>query len=177
MSMYQRIMIVVDEGVVAPVATAHGLALAKEHRAKVVFFFALPDPVMPITDMPPLVALAPDEFQREVRRAGDRVLSEAEQQAQAAAVPCSIASGVGTDAAECIAKAATEHQCQLVVIGSHGRNALQRLVFGSVVTRLITLSPVPVLVCKKASGSEDNPQRAKPTQTQDDIGSRTGTPI
>lgn len=54
----------------------------------------------------------------------------------------------GSDAAECIADAATKRKCDLVVIGSHGRTALQRLLYGSVVTRVITMCTKPVLVCK-----------------------------
>lgn len=35
----------------------------------------------------------------------------------------------------------------LVAIGSHGRNALQTLLLGSVAQKVVALSPVPVLVC------------------------------
>lgn len=42
----------------------------------------------------------------------------------------------------------------LVVMGTHGRRGLPRLVLGSVAERVVRMSPVPVLTVKGASGSE-----------------------
>lgn len=147
--MYERILIVVDEGAIARAAIEEGVALAKAQASQVLFFHVLPNYVVPMADMPPVVSLGPDEYRREVERTGQRTLTEAAAHAQAMGVPSTGAMDAGIDAAEVIARAASERQCQLIVVGSHGRTALQRLIFGSLVTRLITLAPVPVLVCKR----------------------------
>ena len=157
--MYKRIMIVVDDGAIARPAIDEGLALAKVHRAEVLFFHVLPNYVVPMSDMPPMVTLGPEQHRREVERTANRLLATASEQAKALGVRCSTGVGSGVDAAECVARAASDRECHLVVIGSHGRTAIQRLIFGSVVTRLITLAPVPVLVCKPSAKQALQPSK------------------
>jgi nucleotide-binding universal stress UspA family protein len=53
------------------------------------------------------------------------------------------------DAAEEIARYATEKKIDLIVTGSHGLGALARLAMGSVTTKLVALSKIPVLVIPK----------------------------
>ncbi len=72
--------------------------------------------------------------------------------------------GADVDSAHCIANAAGERGCNLIVIGSHARNAVQRLIFGSVVTQLIPLATVSVLVCKPPPRRE---RRAQPAGAGD----------
>lgn len=50
--------------------------------------------------------------------------------------------------AEIIAKMAGEMQCDLIVIGGHGRGALANMVMGSVATRVLHLAACPVLIVK-----------------------------
>jgi nucleotide-binding universal stress UspA family protein len=50
--------------------------------------------------------------------------------------------------AEEIVKAATARQCDLIVMGSHGRNALASLVMGSVALEVSRKAPCPVLTVK-----------------------------
>ena len=146
--MYKRIMIVVDEGAVAKSALTEGVALARSDSAEVLFFHVLPSYVMPVADAPALVYLSPEQHQKEVDRLARRILASAATEARKAGVVSQGVVGTDADAANCIAVAAGQRDCDLVVIGSHGRNAMQRLIFGSVVTRLIPLATVPVLVCK-----------------------------
>ena len=47
-----------------------------------------------------------------------------------------------------IARVAKEEKSDLIVIGSHGRGALKSLLLGSVVTKTLALSRVPVLVVR-----------------------------
>ena len=54
---------------------------------------------------------------------------------------------IGQPAAQIVA-AATQEGCDLIVMGTHGRNALGNLLMGSVAMRVIAASPVPVLTVK-----------------------------
>ena len=54
---------------------------------------------------------------------------------------------VGQPAAEIVA-AARQHDCELIVLGTHGRGAIGNLFMGSVAMRVIAESPVPVLSLK-----------------------------
>jgi nucleotide-binding universal stress UspA family protein len=53
------------------------------------------------------------------------------------------------DAAERIARYAADHHMDLIVTGSHGHGALARLALGSVATKLVAISKVPVLIVPK----------------------------
>jgi fructose/tagatose bisphosphate aldolase len=56
--------------------------------------------------------------------------------------------GGAEDDAKAIVTAAQKRRCDLIVVGSEGRNAVLRLMMGSVIPGLITAAPVPVLICK-----------------------------
>jgi nucleotide-binding universal stress UspA family protein len=146
--MYQRIMIVVDEGPVARAALTEGLEVARTQGAQVLFFHVLPNYVMPMADAPPMVSLTPEQHRKDVERLAQRLLAAAMDEAQQIGVDAQTALGSNVDAATCISNAALEQGCDLIVIGSHGRSAMQRLLFGSVVSQLIHLSTLPMLVCK-----------------------------
>ena len=55
--------------------------------------------------------------------------------------------GVG-DPAETIAGYAAEQRCDLILMGTRGLGSVSNLVLGSVATKVIHLSPVPVLLVK-----------------------------
>ncbi|HSH91192.1 MAG TPA: universal stress protein [Ramlibacter sp.] len=51
-------------------------------------------------------------------------------------------------ATEGILQAARELHCDLIVVGSHGRTGIARLMLGSVAGQVVAQSPVPVLVAR-----------------------------
>lgn len=57
--------------------------------------------------------------------------------------------GSGKSDAECVAEVAVKRQCDLIVVESESKNAVLRLIGGSIVPGLITHATVPVLVCKE----------------------------
>ena len=50
--------------------------------------------------------------------------------------------------AEGIVETAREKSCDLIVLASHGRRGISRMLLGSQATKVVTLSSVPVLVCR-----------------------------
>jgi nucleotide-binding universal stress UspA family protein len=52
--------------------------------------------------------------------------------------------------AEAIIQIAGEHQADLILVGSHGRTGVERLLMGSVAERVIVLANCPVLVVKSS---------------------------
>lgn len=160
--MHKRIMIAVNEGSLARCALDEGLGFAKDCGAEVLFFHVLPNYVMPVVDAPALVYLSPEQHREEVEREAARILAACAERASQLGVSSSGSVGSGADTAECIADAARAKGCDLIVIGSHGRTAIQRLILGSVVTRLIPLATMPVLVCKRPLDDEDQPVEVEP---------------
>lgn len=60
---------------------------------------------------------------------------------------------IGEPAAELV-KFARESGCELIVVGTHGRAGLTRLVLGSVAERVVRRAPCPVLVARERSSVE-----------------------
>lgn len=60
----------------------------------------------------------------------------------------------GDPAAEII-KAAGDLQCDLIVIGMHGRTGVQRLLMGSVTERVLRASPVPIVAVRRQAQAEN----------------------
>lgn len=58
---------------------------------------------------------------------------------------------------EQVLEAIDEHGIDLVVMGTHGRHGLSRLLVGSVAEKVVRMSPVPVMTV----GAEASPEEAK----------------
>jgi nucleotide-binding universal stress UspA family protein len=148
--MYRRLMIVVDEDAVSRAAVAEGLDLARELGAEVLFFYVPPTYAVQVTagDVMPLGVMGAPEHDRLVQERASRILAEVAALAKTAQVPSHGVVSHGLTAAESIAQATLQHECDLLVVGAHGRTALQRLIHGSLAASLLPLAPVPMMVCK-----------------------------
>lgn len=73
------------------------------------------------------------------------VLNEAKEQAEEAGFTVTVARGQGRPD-RIISKKAEQGDIDLIVIGSHGRQGVSRVLLGSVAEKVIRRSPVPVLV-------------------------------
>ncbi len=153
--MYRRILIIVDGDPVSRAAVAQGVELARTQGAEVHFFTVLPSPAVAISagDMLPAGLLDAAQHQRHAEARAGRILRAAEAVAQAQGVPSQGAFGTGESVAACVAQAAVERGCDLIVVGAHGRSTLQRLLHGSLAASLLAVAPTPLLVCR-AQGDE-----------------------
>ena len=159
--MYKRVMVVVDRRPVAKAAVAEGVELARVHGAEVLFFTAMPLYPMPLADVPPFVVVPPKEYQEAADEEARRLLAAARAVADKAGVHARVAKGDAEDPARSIADAARRRHCDVIVVASAGRNALLRLLTGSVIPALITASPIPVLICKQRARSPHAPRVAR----------------
>jgi nucleotide-binding universal stress UspA family protein len=146
--MYQKILVVVTAHAASQAAVRHAVQLAGVHGSELLFLYVMPRYVLPIADMPPAVLEPPEEFLRAARETADSHLAEAMREAQAAGVMSNRSMTSGTDDALSIAEAAVRQHCDLIVAATEGRNAVMRILSGSVLPGLITAATVPVLVCR-----------------------------
>ena len=151
--MFKRILIPVDGSDTANKALVAGLRLARETSASVRLLHAL-------NEMAYLGGMAPDgtwsgDLAGMVREGGAEILADATAIAQAAGVEPSQTSQVlledpGKRLGEAVAEAAKLWGADLVVVGSHGRRGLGRVLLGSGAEQILRLAPVPVLVVRGA---------------------------
>lgn len=66
----------------------------------------------------------------------------------------------GDPAAEII-KAAKDLQCDLIVMGTHGRTGMPRLLMGSVTERVLRASPVPIVAVRRKAAAEKKKTSAR----------------
>jgi len=60
--------------------------------------------------------------------------------------PNAKAAVVAGDASEQILYHINDHHIDLVIMGTHGRKGMDKIIFGSVAERVVKMSPVPVMV-------------------------------
>lgn len=145
--MYRNILIATDGSELAGHGVAHGLALAKALGAKVTIVTA--------TDMIPTGPHTPIPWPHDIERyeaaaasSAKRILAKAAASAAAAGVECTTAHIVDELPAEGILKACERHGCDLIVMASHGRSGVRRMLLGSQAAKVVAMSKTPVLVCR-----------------------------
>ncbi len=78
---------------------------------------------------------------------GEAALADAREMARDAGIPVHAGVGVG-DPAETIAQLARDAGCDMIVMGTRGTGAVGSLILGSVATKLVRLTDLPVLLVK-----------------------------
>jgi nucleotide-binding universal stress UspA family protein len=142
--MYTHILIATDGSELAGKAVAAGLALAKRVGAKVTAVTAI-EPWLSIASSDTAAAFM--EYQKAAEHDAARILGQVSTTAQEHGVQCEAVT-VTESAAKAIIETANSKQCDLIVMSSHGRRGLARVLLGSQATRVLTLSSVPVLICR-----------------------------
>jgi nucleotide-binding universal stress UspA family protein len=87
-------------------------------------------------------------FDAQQAKQAAEVLAKAAAQADAMGVAATTLHVPRAQAADAIVAAARDQAAQLIVMASHGRRGLGRLLLGSQATEVLSLSKIPVLVVK-----------------------------
>ena len=144
--MYKHILIATDGSELANKAVDAGLALAKELKAKVTAVTAT-EPWSTMVTGDAALAFPVEEYEKGAAENAARVLGGVSSAAKAQGVACETVR-VSNFAAEGIIDTAKTCGCDLIVMASHGRRGLARMLLGSQAMRVLTLSTVPVLICR-----------------------------
>jgi nucleotide-binding universal stress UspA family protein len=144
--MYQRILVPTDGSEITAKAVASAVALAKLAGATLTTLSVKePFPYSAISEMQPV---PPQEFyDAQERIAASRVKAVLEA-AAAAGVTCEGATVEALHPWEAILDTAKQKGCDLIVMASHGRRGMAALLIGSETNKVLTHSPLPVLVVK-----------------------------
>ncbi|SDF49704.1 Nucleotide-binding universal stress protein, UspA family [Thermus arciformis] len=140
--MYRSILLPTDGSEAAERGVREGLRLAQALKAKVAFLYAL-EPLGPRLLLGPETLPYYQELVEDLRKEGLAALDRATRMAEELGLPFEAHLLEGL-AAEVILKEAEKHD--LVVLGTHGRTGLDRLLLGSVARDVARRSPKPVLL-------------------------------
>ena len=145
--MYKHILIATDGSELAAKAVTAGLQLAATVGARVTALTATqPYAAMVGVDGPALV-FPMDEYEKSAAAAAARILEQISKEAGDLGVECATVH-VRDFPAEAITATASAKNCDLIVMASHGRRGIGRLLLGSQAAKVVTLSPVPVLIVR-----------------------------
>jgi nucleotide-binding universal stress UspA family protein len=147
--MYKRILVPTDGSTLSRKAARTAIALAGAVGAELVALTIVPR--YPTTYFEGGIAHTPEDIARteqhwanEGRALVERVRLDAEK----AGVQARACTSTSDLVAEAILAAARKHRCDLIVMASHGRKGLQRLLLGSETQHVLTHGHVPVLVLR-----------------------------
>jgi nucleotide-binding universal stress UspA family protein len=146
--MYKTILISSDGSELAGKAVANGLALAKSLDAKVIAV-TVSEP-WPPTEMAAEVERGQphpiEDFEKAMASWAATVLEGVAAKAKDAGVTCETVHVADRHPADGIVETAKAKGCDLIVMASHGRRGVKRLLLGSVAAEVLAHSTIPVLV-------------------------------
>lgn len=147
--MYRHILVPTDGSELAHRAVLHGLSLAKSVGAKVTALVVEPSFNVFAVPHSKMRQISNEfaEFAKQAKIHAANVLSTVVDAAKAAGVPCETVQMINDQPYQAIVTTAKEKGCDLIVMASHGRSGIAAVVLGSVTTKVLTHSAIPVLVC------------------------------
>ena len=145
--MYKHILIATDGSQLAHKAVATGIALAQALSARVTAL-TVTEPPTNIVPENVIGATSENEHDAEQYPAVTKALDAVRDQAEGVGVPCTTLHVQYQYPAETIVEIADACGCDLIVMASHGRRRLARLLLGGEAVRVLTHAAVPVLICR-----------------------------
>ncbi len=146
--MFKHILLATDGSAIAERAAAFAVDLARVHGAKLTALYVVdPYPFIGVGESNPYGFQAYMSAAQECAgqaHARIKALSETGE----IAVPVTALTVEDAATYRGIVDAASKEGVDLVVVGSHGRTGLLRVVLGSVAARVVAEAPVPVLVVR-----------------------------
>jgi len=148
--MYKRILIATDGSALATKAETQGFSLAKElHASVIVATVTEPWSAIELAAQAQRGAKHPvEDYEKHSTAVAERTLGAASGLAKKMGLACDTIHVKDEHPAEGIIKTAKANECDLIVMASHGRRGLQRALLGSQTNEVLSLSSIPVLVCK-----------------------------
>lgn len=148
--MYKNILVAIDESSTSRRALAEAVALSKLHAARLEIVHAVDESMVDTLANHGGALTNVGQYDRALIESGKSVLATAVAAAREAGIePVGhLLTSHDLHAADQIAKAVTNANADLLVVGSHGRRGFRRLLLGSVAEDLMRKVEVSVLVVR-----------------------------
>lgn len=145
--MFKHILIATDGSELAGKAVAAGFALARELGAKLTAV-TVTEPWTAFVSADAGIGFPVDDYEKASNENAAHILATVSKLARKADLSCSIVHAKDQFPADGILQAAKDNNCDVVVMASHGRSGLGRLLLGSQAVKVLTHADIPVLICR-----------------------------
>lgn len=147
--MYRKLLVATDGSTLSRKAVKSAIDLAGAVGAELVALYVVPR--YPVSYFEGGISVSPQEVARIEKQWTDKgqdVVDAVATASQAAGVKAKAVVARSDLVAEAILAAAKKHRCDLIVMASHGRKGIKRILLGSETQHVLTHSTVPVLVLR-----------------------------
>jgi nucleotide-binding universal stress UspA family protein len=147
--MYKKILAPIDGSPASNLGLNEAIKLAKDQGAKLRLFH-LVDEYIAVSSPDGMAFSNTDDLLESLRDGGKKIIEKAEALARRNGLtPESVMlESFGGRAADFIVEQATKWRADLIVLGTHGRRGIKRLVMGSDAEQVVRTTPVPVLLVR-----------------------------
>jgi nucleotide-binding universal stress UspA family protein len=148
-NMFRNILVPIDGSALSRKTVKKAVALAKLSGAKITGFHVAPAYKFNVyADYIPPNFVMPKDFETRTRKVAEKHLEVVKKEAAAADVKAQCYFVTSDFPADAIVKAVKKHGCDLVVMASHGRSGLSKLIIGSETQKVLANTTTPVLVMR-----------------------------
>lgn len=145
--MFKRILVPTDGSDYSQDAARRAVALAKEGGASLFAFYAKPEyPFSYFSEGVVFDSTPPGRFQQLAEQEAQEILGFVDALCREAGVNCTKLVAASEVVYKAIIDAATQNDCDLIFMASHGRRGSNALLLGSETHKVLTHSKIPVLV-------------------------------
>jgi nucleotide-binding universal stress UspA family protein len=147
--MYQRILVATDGSTLSKKAVANAISLAQLTGAELVALKVVPR--YPQSYFEGGIALPASDIARVEKQwaeHGQSIVDAVSKSGMSKGVKVKAITAKSDLVSEAIIAAAKKHKCDLIVMSSHGRRGIKRLLLGSETQQVLTHSHIPVLVLR-----------------------------
>lgn len=145
--MFEHLLIATDGSELSGKAVRQCFSLAKSVGAKVTAV-TVTEPFAASVPIEVALVFSEEEYEKAARASAENILQSVSAAAAASGIPCETVHVNNQYPADGILETSKARGCDLIVMGSHGRRGLSRLVLGSQANRVVTQSIVSVLICR-----------------------------
>ena len=147
--MFQRILVATDGSPLSKKAVASAIELATQNGAELIALTVVPR--YPKNYFDGAAVFTPEDIARIEKQwaeAAQETLGAVAERAKASGVKVKTVTVSSDLVAEAIVNAAKKHKSDMIVMASHGRKGIKRLLLGSETQHVLTHSELPVLVLR-----------------------------
>lgn len=137
----ERVLVALDESDFSQTALEQAIQLGKLCGSKIY--------VLNVIDLYPGTMSVAADLEEELSKAAWKIVHEAQEKVQGEGLECETLVHMGGQPHEFIVREARDNDVDVIVLGTHGRSGLRKVLMGSVAERVIGHAPCPVLVTPK----------------------------